>query len=85
MPTHTAVNIFWFRRDLRLTDNTGLFYALKDELPVLPIFIFDPQILSKLEEKTDARVSFIHGTLLGLKKQLEDHGSSLYILYASPE
>ncbi|MEQ8416949.1 MAG: deoxyribodipyrimidine photo-lyase [Imperialibacter sp.] len=85
MPTHTAVNIFWFRRDFRLTDNTGLFYALKDELPVLPIFIFDPQILSKLEEKTDARVSFIHGTLLGLKKQLEDHGSSLYILYASPE
>ncbi|MEQ9101640.1 MAG: deoxyribodipyrimidine photo-lyase [Imperialibacter sp.] len=85
MPTHTAVNIFWFRRDLRLTDNTGLFYALKDELPVLPIFIFDPQILSKLEEKTDARVSFIHSTLLQLKKQLEDHGSSLRILCASPE
>ena len=85
MPTHQAVNIFWFRRDLRFADNAGLFYALKEETPVLPVFIFDPNILSKLEEKADARVSFIHSTLLRLKKQLEDHGSSMRILYTSPE
>jgi deoxyribodipyrimidine photo-lyase len=85
MPTHPAINIFWFRRDLRFSDNTGLFYALKEETPVLPVFIFDPHILSKLEEKADARVSFIHSTLLQLKKQLENHGSSLRILHASPK
>jgi len=39
-----SVNIFWFRRDLRLQDNAGLYYALKDNLPVLPIFIFDRNI-----------------------------------------
>ena len=33
------VNIFWFRRDLRLKDNAGLYRALKKGEPVLPIFI----------------------------------------------
>ena len=50
------LNIFWFRRDLRLEDNTALFHALKSELPLLPIFIFDKEILDKLENKKDARV-----------------------------
>lgn len=80
-----SVNVFWFRRDLRLTDNTGLYYALKEETPVLPIFIFDPNILLLLDDKTDARVTFIHQTLLGLKTQLEAKGSSLYILHSTPE
>ena len=80
-----SVNIFWFRRDLRLTDNTGLYYALKEEIPVLPIFIFDPNILLLLDDNTDARVTFIHQTLLGLKTQLEAKGSSLYILHSTPE
>jgi len=39
------VNIFWFRRDLRLSDNAGLYHALKDGNPVLPVFIFDTSIL----------------------------------------
>lgn len=53
------INIFWFRRDLRLHDNVGFYKALKGGLPVLPIFIFDSEILHKLPEN-DARVSFIH-------------------------
>ena len=55
------VNIFWFRRDLRLNDNTGLFHALKSGFPLLLIFIFDKNIVDKLP-KDDARVSFIHST-----------------------
>ena len=43
-----TVNIFWFRRDLRLDDNHALFEALKGNDPVLPIFIFDTEILEKL-------------------------------------
>ena len=58
-----TVNLFWFRRDLRLDDNKGLYEALKGEYPVLPVFIFDSEILNKLPE-TDARVSFIHDTCL---------------------
>ena len=53
------INIFWFRRDLRLNDNAGLYQALKTGVPVLPIFIFDKSILDKLEDKKDRRVSFI--------------------------
>ena len=49
------INLFWFRRDLRLDDNVGFFNALKSKNPVLPIFIFDSEILDKLP-KNDARV-----------------------------
>ena len=47
------VDIFWFRRDLRLNDNVGLFHALQSGRPILPIFIFDRQILDKLEKPND--------------------------------
>jgi len=53
------VNIFWFRRDLRLHDNAGLYHALKGNYPVVPVFIFDSNILDTLEEKKDGRVEFI--------------------------
>ena len=42
------VNLFWFRRDLRIHDNAGLYHALKGEFPVVPIFIFDKIILDEL-------------------------------------
>ncbi|MBC7758327.1 MAG: deoxyribodipyrimidine photo-lyase, partial [Phormidesmis sp. FL-bin-119] len=46
------ISICWFRRDLRLNDNTALYYALRSPYPVLPIFIFDPEILDKLTDKS---------------------------------
>ena len=52
------ISIFWFRRDLRLEDNVGLFHALKSKYKVIPLFIFDEDILVKLP-KNDARVGFI--------------------------
>lgn len=75
--------IFWFRRDLRLTDNTALNAALKSGLKVLPIFIFDSNILDDLE-KDDARVSFIHETLSELNDQLKGYGSGVQCLYGDP-
>lgn len=72
------INIFWFRRDLSLYDNHGLFEALSSGLKVLPIFIFDTEILDELE-KNDSRVSFIHKTLTQIDLQLKDHGTSLYV------
>ncbi len=78
------VTVFWFRRDLRLEDNTGLYYALQQEEQVLPLFIFDKSILDKLEEKDDARVEFIDDQVLRLKAQLEEKGSSLLVKYGDP-
>lgn len=81
----TTVNIFWFRRDLRLDDNVGFFNALKSDLPVLPIFIFDKNILEQLPED-DARVNFIFDTLQTIRNTLQsEHNSSLAIYYDTPE
>ncbi len=79
------VAIFWFRRDMRLEDNAGLFHALKGEHPVLPLFIFDREILDDLPDPSDARVQFIHQTLAQLKEQLEALGSSLLVLHGTPQ
>ncbi|MEO2061814.1 MAG: deoxyribodipyrimidine photo-lyase [Christiangramia sp.] len=79
------VSIFWFRRDLRLDDNAGLKAALQGDFPVLPIFIFDPEILDSLPED-DARVSFIFEKLQSMRKTLqEEHGSSVAMYHGTPE
>ncbi|HLP92572.1 MAG TPA: deoxyribodipyrimidine photo-lyase, partial [Saprospiraceae bacterium] len=80
-----AVSVFWFRRDLRLDDNAALYHALKSGHPVMPIFIFDRHILDDLTNKKDARVTFIHQALSGLKAQLEELGSSLWVFNGKPE
>ncbi len=81
----TKINLFWHRRDLRLFDNAGLYHALKGGLPVLPLFIFDTQILDDLEDKKDARVSFIHRSLLEMQEELKKLGSSLIVKYGDPQ
>ena len=79
------LNIFWFRRDLRLDDNVGFYNALKGDYPVLPIFIFDEEILSKLP-KNDARVTFIFDTLQKMRNTLlEENQSSLAMYYGKPK
>ncbi len=78
------INVFWFRRDLRLDDNRGLHEALRSGKPVLPIFIFDKNILGKLEDKTDKRLSFIHHYLDRIQVILGHYGSSIRILHAEP-
>ncbi len=77
------MNIFWFRRDLRLEDNTGLFHALNSGEEVLPIFIFDEDILFQLP-KNDARVTFIHQELAKIHNQLEGIGKSLAVFHGNP-
>jgi len=77
------INVFWFRRDLRLEDNTALDNALGAGLPVLPIFIFDTNILEELP-RDDARVSFIYDNLEGIDKELKKPGSSLYVNEGDP-
>ena len=78
--TQERLSIFWFRRDLRLIDNAGLYHALKGENKVLPIFIFDEAILEKLEDKQDRRVEFIYQRVQQLKEQLRSLGCDLLIL-----
>jgi deoxyribodipyrimidine photo-lyase len=81
---NTELSIFWFRRDLRLNDNAGLFEALKNSNAVLPLFIFDTEILEKLPNKEDKRVGFIHQTIYKLQSELLNTGSSLLVMHDSP-
>lgn len=78
------VNIFWFRRDLRLHDNAALYNALKQGKPVVPVFIFDRNILDELEDKNDARVEFIHNALQDIQEKLNGLGASLDVRYGFP-
>jgi len=78
------VNVFWFRRDLRLDDNVGFYEALNSDLPVVPIFIFDKDIVDKLPED-DARVTFIHQELQRMRLELEvQRESSIAMYYGKP-
>jgi len=77
------MNIFWFRRDLRLDDNAGLFHALQSGEEVLPIFIFDNDILSQLQAD-DARVTFIHQQLEKIQNKLQSIGKSLAVFHGKP-
>ena len=67
------VSIFWFRRDLRIEDNHGLFQALSTSEPVLPLFIFDTNILDRLLSKKDGRVEFIHQAITLLNEAIGGH------------
>jgi deoxyribodipyrimidine photo-lyase len=78
------ISIFWFRRDLRLDDNHGFYEALKGNTPVLPIFIFDTDLLERLP-KDDARVTFIYDRLNRMYRTLqENYGSSLAVYHGQP-
>ena len=79
------ITVFWFRRDLRIDDNLGLYRALTSGHPVLPIFIFDKHILDKLEGPVDLRVQFIHQHLHQLHNELKELGSGLKVFYGTPE
>lgn len=77
------ISIFWFRRDLRLHDNVGLFHALNTGENILPIFIFDKEILKKLP-KNDARVSFIHKELTNMNEYLSSLKTGLNTYFGTP-
>ena len=80
---NAEISIFWFRRDLRLNDNTALHHALASGTSVLPVFIFDENILGELE-RDDPRVNFIHRTLESIHGQLVKMVSSLLCLKGNP-
>lgn len=75
---------FWFRRDLRDQDQVGFYQALKSGFPVRPIFIFDQQILSRVVDSSDARVTFIYDEVLKLKQKFQELGSDLIVQYGDP-
>ncbi len=82
----TMVTVCWFRRDLRLEDHHALWQALRSGRPVLPLFIFDREILDALTEKEDRRVAFIFSAIGAINRRLHDrHHSGMLCLHGKPE
>ncbi|GGX05149.1 deoxyribodipyrimidine photo-lyase [Pigmentiphaga litoralis] len=81
MASSPPLALFWFRRDLRLADNVGLFQALSQNDAVVPVFIFDKDILDELP-RHDRRVAFLHGAIAELKAALQAAGSDLVVRHA---
>ena len=78
-------SLCWFRRDLRLSDHVALSHATRQSERVFLFFVFDSNILNKLKDKNDRRVSFIADSLKELEKSLESKNSSLIVRYGDPE
>ena len=78
----TAPVIHWFRRDLRLRDNTALHHAV-DDGQVIPLFIFDPAILSS-NRIGAPRLKFLLDALTTLDASLQHYGSRLLVRYGKP-
>ena len=79
-----TISIFWFRRDLRLHDNVALYHALQSEEKILPIFIFDIDILEKIP-KNDARISFIHKELNTMNEHLQSFEARISMFHGNPK
>jgi deoxyribodipyrimidine photo-lyase len=77
------IAVFWFRRDLRLSDNSALFKALTSGLKVLPIFIFDTKILDNLTPG-DKRVSYIYQAIEHLNQLLIPFKTSVHLHCGNP-
>lgn len=84
LKTKDKIAIFWFRRDLRLQDNAGLYYALLSGYPVVPLFIFDRNILDDLEEKKDPRLTFIYDAILKIREELKQNEADILVEYGFP-
>lgn len=77
--------LHWFRRDLRIKDNIGLYNCQKKSTNISTIFIYDQNILSSLDDKNDQRVEFLYQSLRDLEGQLSEKGISLFTFYGDPK
>lgn len=73
------IALCWLRRDLRLSDNAALYHALRSGYPVVPVFVFDTNILNDLGDKADRRLQFIHDALQSMQSELQQRNSTLDI------
>ncbi|MFD1469160.1 cryptochrome/photolyase family protein [Hymenobacter caeli] len=76
--------LFWHRRDLRIHDNVGLAEALASGLPVVPLFIYDRDILDHLPNKADARLTYIFDQVERLARETEAAGGTFLARYGRP-
>jgi deoxyribodipyrimidine photo-lyase len=72
------MDLFWHRRDLRITDNVGL--AARDG-PILPVFVLDPDLL---EYASPNRLAFLLEALSDLRSAYREQGGDLLVERGDP-
>lgn len=78
--------LFIFRRDLRVSDNTGLIEAVQNNTNVVTAFFFDPrQITSQNKYKSNTAINFMLQSLQNLEEQIKSAGGKIYFFFAKPE
>jgi deoxyribodipyrimidine photo-lyase len=75
--------LFWHRRDIRISDNKGLYEALISSHQVIPVFVFDSNILSELPDN-DRRVNLIYDQLMEVRVSYQAHGGDILIQQGNP-
>ena len=80
----TPFVVHWFRRDLRWQDNRALHTALSSGFPVVPVFVFDKNILDKLGNSRDARVTFLHDRMCVLQADARQRGADVHVRHSTP-
>lgn len=83
--SNQALNLVWIRRDLRVEDHAAFSYAAQTGGSVLPVFVFDSDILARFTNKNDRRLSFIADALFEIQNKIEAHGGHLLILHGTAE
>jgi deoxyribodipyrimidine photo-lyase len=83
-PMSTQRSLCWLRRDLRLSDSAPLATATSGERKAAVVFVWDDTILSKIRDKRNRRVSFMHASLLEIDEGLRKHGSRLVVRRGDP-
>jgi deoxyribodipyrimidine photo-lyase len=81
LPPAYRSSLFWFRRDLRVEDNAGLYHALRASGRVFCAFVFDREILEALPSRADRRVEFIRESVCELRERLLWLGGDLVVLH----
>lgn len=78
-----TTNLWWIRRDLRLSDNPALETAISEGDAVIPIFILDEKLLQS-KFVGEKRLGFLFAGLRELDFQLKERGSFLVIRKGEP-
>ena len=76
-----AINIVWFKRDLRLSDHQPLQLAIKNGLPIILLYIFEPSLLS-YGDSAERHWRFVYQSLQQMQKNIEKFNSTINIIYS---
>ena len=72
------INIFWFKRDLRIIDNVGLYDSVKSKYPTLLIYVFEPVIINE-DHYHNRHDNFVKQSLIELNNNFDSYKTKIHV------